>query len=166
MDFIRHTIYWIKGELFEASLISIFGIATLLAGLLFWRLGTSPNAKALFWPFLITGVIYTAIGVSMIFSNQRRQPQFEQSYRQDQAAFVKAEKKRVEDFQYGYTVSKIVATVFFAATLLIFWSTKNPTWQGIGIGLSLFALAGLVVDYFSQERADIYYKAIVQALRG
>jgi hypothetical protein len=38
--------------------------------------------------------------------------------------------------------------------------------MGVGIALSYFALAGLVVDYFSQERADIYYNAIIKTLNS
>ncbi|MNY54849.1 hypothetical protein D3C86_1907700 [compost metagenome] len=100
----------------------------------------------------------------MRISNPKRMTLYQHEYKVKQKAFIQAEKKRVEDFQYGYTISKVVASLFFPATLLIFWLTRNPTWQGIGIGLAYFALAGLVVDYFSQERADIYYKAIQQAL--
>lgn len=37
--------------------------------------------------------------------------------------------------------------------------------MGIGIALTYFALAGLVIDYFSQERADIYYKAILETIQ-
>lgn len=65
-----------------------------------------------------------------------------------------------------YKISKGVATITFIATVLIFWLSKSPTWQGIGIGLSLFGLAGLVVDYFSQHRSLEYYHAILTALNG
>ncbi|MDR6804598.1 hypothetical protein J2Y45_003094 [Dyadobacter sp. BE34] len=164
MDFFQNTINWIKGELFEASLILSFGLVTVLAAFLFWKFGTTPNAKALFFPLLICGLVYTTIGSGMRISNPKRMTKYQHEYKVNRAAFIQAEKKRVEDFQYGYTISKIVASLFFPMTVLIFWLTKNPTWQGIGIGLAYFALSGLVIDYFSQERADIYYKAIRQAL--
>lgn len=164
MEFIQHTIYWIKGELFEAKLILAFGLFTIIAGFLFWKLGATPNAKALFLPLIVVGVVYSSIGGGMLYANPRRMIELPQAYKQDKAAFVKSEQKRVDDFQYGYKVSKIVATLFFLLTLVIFWSTKNPTWMGIGIALSYFALAGLLVDYFSQERADNYYQAILAAL--
>lgn len=165
MELIQHTMHWIKGELFEAKLIVVFAILTILAGFLFWKIGTTPNAKALFIPLLVVGAIYASIGGGMLYSNPKRMVELPQSYQQNKVEFVKSEKQRVDDFQYGYKVSKIVATVFFLATLLIFWITKNPTWMGIGIALTYFALAGLVVDYFSQERADIYYKAILEAIQ-
>lgn len=164
MEFIQHTIHWIKGELFEAKLIFAFGFASIVAGFLFWKIGSTPNAKALLIPLVVAGAIYSTIGAGMLYSNSKRMKELPQSYQQDKAAFVKSEKKRVDDFQYGYKGSKIVAAVFFVLTLIIFWTTKNPTWMGIGIGLTYFALAGLVVDYFSQERADAYYKTILASL--
>lgn len=165
MNFYSHTSAWIKGELFEAALILSFGIATMLTAYLFWKVGTTPSSKALLLPLVITGIIYATIGGGMVVSNNKRTKEFEQTFQQDNKAFIQSEKVRVEGFQYGYVISKIVATLFFAATLLIFWTTKNSTWQGIGIGLTLFGLAGLVVDYFSQERANIYYKTILEALK-
>lgn len=165
MNFYNHTTAWIKGELFEAVFILSFAVATLLAGYLFWRIGTTPSSKALLAPFVIIGIIYAMIGGGMLVSNHKRTKEFASSFQQDNKAFIQSEKARVEGFQYGYLVSKIVATVFFAGTLLIFWATKNPTWQGIGIGFALFAWAGLVIDYFSQERATVYYTEILDALK-
>lgn len=164
MELFQNTINWIKGELLEATLIVSFGVFTVVAAFLFWKSGTTPNSKALFFPLVISGLIYIAIGTGMLLSNRQRLPAYQQKYREDKRTFLQNEKKRVEDFQFGYTISKLVASVFFPATLLIFWLTKNPTWQGIGIGLAYFAIAGLVVDYFSQERADIYYATLLKAV--
>lgn len=162
MDFFTHTTAWVKGEILEALLITAFGLVTLAGGFLFWKLGSVPAAKALLLPLIVTGLIYSAIGISMYISNQKRLTEYEQNYKLDSLSFIKAEKQRVENFQYMYVISKVVATVFFAVTLLLFWFTKNPGLHALGIGLTLFALTGLVVDYFSQERAEIYYQAILK----
>ena len=162
MDFFTHTTAWIKGEILEALLITAFGLVTFAGGFLFWKLGSVPAAKALLLPLIVTGLIYSAIGISMYISNQKRLTEYEQNYKLDSLSFIKAEKQRVENFQYMYVISKVVATVFFAVTLLLFWFTKNPGLHALGIGLTLFALTGLVVDYFSQERAEIYYQAILK----
>jgi hypothetical protein len=164
MDFFENTLHWIKAELFEAWFILVFGVITSLGGFLFWKIGTTPGSQSLLWPLVLSGLIYAGIGTGMLVSNQKRLAVFPPLYEQNKSAFVKAEKARVEAFQYGYLVSKIVASVFFAATLFIFWTTKNSVWQGIGIGLSYFAIAGLVIDYFSQERADFYYHTILKYL--
>ncbi|HEY8934222.1 MAG TPA: hypothetical protein VIM65_03345, partial [Cyclobacteriaceae bacterium] len=89
---------------------------------------------------------------------------YQLNYDKNKLVFIQAEKERVESFQYMYTISKIVATIFFTCTLIIFWLSENPTLRGWGIGLAIFAISGLVVDYFSQERAENYYQAIVEAL--
>lgn len=164
MELIQHTVTWIKGELFEARIIVAFGLFSMIAGGLFGKVGTTPNARALLIPLMVVGAIYTAIGAGMLYNNPKRMITLPQSYVQDKAAFARSEKQRVDDFQYGYKVSKIVATVFFLLTLILFWTTKNPTWMGMGIGLTYFGLAGLIIDYFSQERADVYYTAILKAL--
>lgn len=165
MDFFNHTITWIKGEILEAIFITAFGLLTIAVGFFFWKLGAIPSAKALLMPLVVTGVIYSVIGISMYVSNQKRLTDMELSYKLDNAAFISAEKQRVESFKYMYVISKVVATVFFAATLLLFWFTKGPGLHALGIGLSLFALSGLVVDYFSKERADIYYRAILEIIK-
>ncbi len=165
-NFYSHTETWLKGELLEGALVLGFGLATMLAGILFWRLGTMPSAKALLWPLVVGGAIYASVGLSLRLTNQKRLAQYEQMYQQDEEAFVRAEQARVASFQYQYVVSKAVASVCFALTLLIFWLTPSPLWQGIGIGLGYFGLVGLVVDYFSQNRAQIYYEAILQTLNG
>jgi hypothetical protein len=165
MNFFSSTSAWIKGEIFEGILILLFGITIILSGFLFWKFGTTANAKALVMPLILAGIVYAALGGSMYVSNQKRMPAYQQKFGQNQLEFIQSEKKRVEDFQYMYTISKMVATVFFLVTLLIFWLSKNPTWQGWGIGITIFAISGLVVDYFSQERSAIYYKTILEALK-
>ncbi|HEX8018771.1 hypothetical protein [Mucilaginibacter sp.] len=165
MSFFNSTSAWIKGEIFEGVLILVFGASIIFLGLMFWKFGGTPNARALIFPLIIVGFVYSALGGSMYVSNQTRLPVFQQKFSQNQSEFIQSEKKRVEAFQYMYTISKVVATVCFSLTLLIFWLSKSALWQGWSIGLALFAISGLVVDYFSKERAEIYYKVILEVLK-
>lgn len=164
MNFYQHTFNWIKGELFEAKLILTFSLILITIGFLFLKIGGTSNAKALFLPLIVSSIIFGSVGSSMYFSNQKRLNEFEQEYKLDNLTFIKKEKERVESFQYQYTISKIVATVCFLITLFIFWTTKNSTWQGIGLGLTIFGLIGLMIDYFSEERAALYYKQIIEII--
>ncbi len=166
MDFFNHTIVWVKGEILEALLIIAYGLLTILSGFLFWKIGTIPAAKAMLLPLVVVGIIYSAIGVSMYTSNYKRLNNYEIGYKEDNSHFIKAEKQRIESFQYMYVISKVIATVSFVGTLLLFWFTKNPNLHTLGIGLTLFGLSGLVIDYFSQERADIYYKVILETMQN
>ncbi|MDJ0766400.1 MAG: hypothetical protein QNJ97_25725 [Myxococcota bacterium] len=49
MNFIQHSINWSKGKIFEATVIEVFGLLTVVAGFLFWKLGSTPGAKAPEW---------------------------------------------------------------------------------------------------------------------
>lgn len=164
MEFINHTITWSKGEIFEGVIIAVFGILTIVLGVIFWKFGGTPNAKALLIPLIMVGLIFTGSGISMIIFNQKRIVKFEQTFQKDPETFVQQEKQRVEDFQYLYTITKVLATIFFALALIFFWFTKNHHLQAIGIALILFGLSGLVIDYFSEERADTYYEIILKEL--
>lgn len=163
-NIINSTRAWVQGETTEAIIIIAFGVLTIFFGIVVAQFGKVPGAKALFLPLVIVGAAYTLIGSSNLYTNHGRFEGYEREYRENPETFVQKEKARVESFQYMYKISKAVATVFFLATIIIFWSTKNPTWQGIGMGLTLFGLAGLAVDYFSQNRADAYYDVILKTI--
>ena len=165
MEFIVHTLNWTKGEIFEGMIIGISGVVSLVCVWLFWKFGTTPNARALVIPLLIFGLLSTATGMSMIISNQNRLVQYEQSFRQDPAAFAKQEKQRVQGFQWMYTLAQILTTLSFVIAIGLIWFTSNPSAHAVAIALMMFALSLHTIDYFSKERANIYYEAILQELK-
>ncbi|MBW1299030.1 hypothetical protein [Aquimarina litoralis] len=164
MDFFNYTQNWIKGELFEATIISIFSILLIVSGVLFWKFGTTPSSKSLILPLIVVGFIFISAGTSMYFSNKKRLIEYKERYTKNKSEFVMEEKQRVEGFQYMYTVTKVIATLSFIITLIAFWFTKNYTFQGIALGFAILGTSGLVIDYFSEERANTYYKRIELAL--
>ncbi len=160
MDFIQHTINWVKGEIFEATIYGSFGLLTVICSLVLWKFGETPNSKALIIPLAIVGVFFLATAIGNISSNNKRLQQYTEAYSKDKIEFVKTEKKRVEDFQYLYKMTIIIALVCFAAAICFFLFTNNHILKAIGITLIIFGLNGLIIDYFSKERADIYYNLI------
>ncbi len=166
MDFIHHTTNWIKGEIFEATIFGSFGLLTIICSLLFWKFGETPNSKALIIPLIIVGLFFLGTAFSGISSNKKKIPQYTEAYKQDKSAFVKSEKARVEGFQYLYTMTIIIASVCFVLAICAFVFTHNATLRGIGIALAIFGITGLIIDYFSKERADNYYKEIATEIKS
>jgi uncharacterized membrane protein len=160
MDFIQHTTNWIKGEIFEATIYGSFGLLAMIFSLLFWKFGETPNSKAVIIPFAIVGLFFLVTAVSGISSNNKRLTQYPKAFQENKAEFVKSEKKRVEDFQYLYRMTIIIATVCFVISISFFLFTNDHLLKAIGLALIVFGLTGLVIDYFSKERADTYYKVI------
>lgn len=166
MDFIQHTTNWIKGEIFEAIIFGSFGLLTIIGSLMLWKFGDTPNSKALIIPLAVVGVFFLGTAISGITSNNKRLPQYTEAYNNDKSAFIHSEKKRVEDFQYLYKITIIIASVFFALAIIIFIFTSNHILKAVGIALIIFGLTGLIIDYFSKERADKYYKEIMTEIES
>ena len=148
MDFIQHTINWIKGEIFEAIIFGSFGLLTIICSLLFWIFGATLNSKAVIIPFLLVGIFFLITAISGIVSNNKRIKEFTDSYHLNKVEFVLSEKKRVEDFQYLYKMTIIIASVSFAVNLWYFYLSDNYRFRAVGNSLILFGMIGLDIDYF------------------
>jgi hypothetical protein len=166
MEFIQHTTNWVKGEIFEGIIIGSFGLLTIICSLLLWKFGETPNSKALLIPLAIVGIFILAIAIWGIASNNKKLPQYAEAFNKDKTGFVKSEKKRVEDFQYLYKMTIIIASVGFAIAICFFLFTNNHILKAIGLALIILGLTGLIIDYFSKERADTYYKAITTEMES
>jgi hypothetical protein len=164
MDLGRHSISWVRGEIFEMTVLAITGLTVASIGVAFWKLGATPLSKAMLVPLAVVGLFFATLGISGYVVNQRRIPTFERAHREAPAAFARAEKTRVEQFQIGYRVTYVVAPLAFALATGLFWFSLRPYPRAVGIALVIFGLFGLVVDGFSKERADIYYARVVEAL--
>lgn len=160
MDFLHHTINWIKGEIFEATIYGSFGLLTIICSLMFWIFGTTLNSKGVIVPFALVGIFFLFTAISGILTNNKRVREYTNAYHLNKLEFVLSEKKRVEDFQYLYKMTLVIASVSFAVSLSFFYFSDNYLLKAAGLALILFGMTGLVIDYFSKERADTYYEKI------
>lgn len=164
MNILEHSIAWAKGEQFEGMCIALGGVITLVVSFFLWKYGTTPNAKSFVVPSLVLGVLFILMGIAMINSNGKRPAEFQQAYESNGSQFLLDEKQRVEDFQILYPISLAISAICFMITLIAFvWST-NATFHAISIALAVFGVALIIIDYFSKERAAIYYQHILQHL--
>ena len=164
MKVVEYSIQWAKGESFEGMCITIAGLLTLICSLLIWKFGTTLNAKSLLIPAFILGILFSTMGSFMLYSNNKRVIEFKNACQTDSEAFIQNEKKRVEDFQFMYPTSLAISAVCFLITVLAFVYSKSPTFQAIGIALTVFGMSLIIIDYFSKERAQIYYDHILNNL--
>jgi hypothetical protein len=157
---LENTLHWYKGEVFEAKFILLFGVVTIALSLIFRYLGTTPYAKALFIPMLVTGLLFAISAGWGIYSNDKKAAVIEQRSQSDTKEFIASEKKRVEDFQWLYTFSLITSAICFVLALVFLGFTKNIYLHATAIALVWFGIAFMVIDYFSKERATIYYEQL------
>lgn len=165
MEIIDHAIAWCKGEIFEGWLILLSGVVVFILAFLFFKIGSSPNAKAMLFPLLIVGTLFIAMGATMAYSNPKRITELKRAYAENPEAFAQSEKERVEGFQYMYTITLVIASVSFVFALLVFWFSNSPTLKAVAVAVAIFGISGLVIDHFSEERAAIYYQKIEEAIK-
>ena len=156
----QNTINWYNGEIFEGKFILGFGFFLILTALLFYFLGNTPSAKALLIPMLVISIIFSITGANMIRSNGKQKQEIAKKYEQNPKEFVKAEIKRVVDFQYLYPMSITISLACFLIAIALLYFTQNVNLKAIAISLILFGMAFAVIDYFSKERAIIYYEQL------
>ena len=72
MDFYQNTQDWLKGELFEGTILLISGIILLIISLILWKFGSTPNAKALIIPIMVVGLLFILGVGGFMVSNQKR----------------------------------------------------------------------------------------------
>lgn len=158
---IQDTINWYNGEIFEGKFILTFGIVLIIASVLFYFLGNTPAPKALLIPFLVIALFFSVTGASMIISNGKKIGEAKTEVLKGEQQFVSTEIKRVEGFQYLYPMSIAISLFCFIAAAGLLYFVKNIHWQAIAISLILFGTAFAVIDYFSKERATIYYEQLI-----
>lgn len=162
MSFIEHSIRWADGEQLEAALTAMSGVSLASIAVAFWFLGQTPHARAMLIPLLAVGGLLTFAGSFGYASNRDAAARYERAYSKDPVAFLDAEQERVEDFESLYTFTLVLAISCFITAIAMFWLSSNPHVRAVGIALSVVGVAGLVIDNFAKERADIYYEKILE----
>ncbi|MEJ8605611.1 manganese efflux pump [Riemerella anatipestifer] len=166
MDMIQNIINWYNGEIFEGKFILGFGFFLILTALLFYFLGNTPAAKALLIPMLVIGLFFSITGVNMIYSNGKQKQEIVKRYEQNPKEFINTEIKRVNDFQYLYPMSIAISLACFLIAIALLYFTQNIYLKAIAISLILFGMAFAVIDYFSKERATIYYEQLKSSFQN
>lgn len=164
MIFLDHTMEWIRGEIFEAWMLILFGVTLLALAALFWFAARTPPIQTLFWPFAIIGLLWGGAGAFSLYNNTSRLTSYEQTYQTVGAEqFVQIERKRVDGFIWAYKYLLITWSIAIVLGLIAFMVWGGITGRGVGLGLILLGLGGLMVDHTSEQNAHDYDKHVKQA---
>lgn len=163
MELIKHTIQWLKGEIFEGKMILLFGLLLLILTFCFWKFGTTTNAKAIIFPLLLLSLLHIGTGVSMITNNINRQSKYIELHRENVEKFRQDELKRTESFIKLYPMIRYFSIAFIITGILLFTLLPSPTWKSIGLCVIILGFSLIIIDYFSEERALLYHKVLLDS---
>jgi hypothetical protein len=161
---IQHTLNWYNGEIFEAKFILSFGFILVLIAAIFYYMGSTPASKAIVIPFLTLGIVIVLMSGYGIYSNATKMQTLLAQFDKNPIQFQQDEIKRVEDFQYLYPMSIGISLVSFLVALGLLYFVRNIHGQAIAITLIFFGASFAVIDYFSKERASIYFEQLTSGI--
>lgn len=156
MTFFQHTANWIRGEIFEAQMLVLWGVALITMGVFFWKFGFVSTTRSMIAPFLVAGFFWIAGGTYSLINNTHRMPVFQAQYDADSKKFVAQEQQRVADFSKWYRYLLITWSLLIFIGLAVFMLIGGDTWRAAGVGLILFGVSGLMVDHTSEQNALTY----------
>ena len=161
MDILKLANEWAKDEIFSSKFFILFGLVFLAASIGFWQLGKTETARAFIYPTLVAGILVSAVGIGLFFTNKSRLNNFEAAYQADPVAFVKAELNRAEKTvgEFQTVVFKAIPIIIAIAALLIIFVDK-PIWRAISITTIAMMAVILLVDSNSSTRIDDYRKQL------
>ena len=165
MEFIEHAVAWCRGEIFEGRMLALFGASVVALALAFWKLGSTPSARAMFLPLLCVGLVALAVGISMNFNNQARIPAYRAAYAEDATGFVESELQRTEAFIRWYPYTMYTFSLVILVGCAIFLWKPTPLGRAIGLATIIMGLSVLFLDHFSEERAERYHSKILEEVQ-
>lgn len=160
MSFLEHTLNWVKGEIFEASMLALWGTALVVMAAFFWKFGHIATARTLIIPFLVVGLFWGIAGGIGLYVNTQRLDRYSQEYEKSPGDFVSRERKRVDGFIWWYRYLLVGWSLLILAGLIIFMVWGGNSGRAVGLGLVLFGISGLLVDHTSEQNAHRYDAAI------
>lgn len=156
MSFIEHTIAWCQGEILEGKIIVIYALTLMILSIFILPMTHLSNSKFLIIPLLLSALIFLMVGGSLIFKNPQRIKVYQQSFLENPIEFIKSEKKRTDEFMRWYPKTAWALIIISALALFTWIFVESVSIHYLCFVILLFCFSGLVIDYFSKARAQVY----------
>ena len=162
MEFLKIAIDWAKDEVFSSRFFILFGILFVLTTVGFWQLGKTEVAKAYIFPTLVAGILLSAVGFGIFFTNKSRVNSFVNDYNKDASAFVKSEIIRTKKSmgEYKTIVFKVIPIITIVCALLIIFFDK-PIWRAISTTTIAMMIVIILIDNNANARILKYHNALI-----
>ncbi|PCE63784.1 hypothetical protein [Sediminicola luteus] len=165
MEFIQHSLNWVKGEITEAWIMAFFGALLICCSALLWRYGQTPYTKALVIPLLLVGLLPCLMGIYGALNNQKNIANYEKRWQDNKQQFVLEERERVQGFDEIFKYSYPAAFLLTIGGAILFFVLGTANGKAISLALMILGVMAYLIDYFAAERAAIYLEHIHSALQ-
>jgi hypothetical protein len=161
IDLLRAIEGYFQGEKIEALVFILpIGLLSLVFGVWLLADGVSSFTRGVAIPFLVMGLVMTAVGGVVGLRAPSQVAQLQQGLQTEPQPTKVAETARMEKVNKAWSMYLVLWTLMGALGIGLRFATSGDFSHGLGIALVLFSGVGLMVDGFAERRAHAYAEVL------
>jgi hypothetical protein len=161
MDFIHHTIQWVKGEVLQGRIMLGIGILSIV-GFLYFANFQQSFYKGMILPFVLLLLVLLGYGGFQVFMRPKHIEKVQQEIQINPENAHKIEFEKAQKDDKAYARLKPIWAVLFIVSLVLFFVLKNEFGKGMSFGFVIWFLVAFIFDSFLHHRLKIYLTALQQ----
>jgi len=148
---------YFNGEKAESYIFIIIGVVALAMALYFFV-----GLKTSFWkgvaiPFFIVACLEFIVGYTIVTRSPKDIQRVEHFVQAEPQLVISQEIPRMEKVMQNFVLFRYVEIIFIIIGIGLMYSSTNDTfWRGIGLGLFIQASIVLSLDFFAERRGHVY----------
>jgi len=148
---------YFTGEKLESLMFLGLGLIGLAAALFFLFLLKTSFWKGMAIPFLLVSILEVIVGLTIIIRSPKDSIRVEQYVAVQPEMIQTAEIPRMEKVMQNFRIYRYVEIALIISGIILMYGFKeNLLWNGIGVGLFIQSGVVLVLDFFAEQRGEIY----------
>jgi uncharacterized membrane protein YfcA len=156
-SFIRQ---YFAGEKSEAALILLAAVVCLVVAAWLWFSIREPFARGLAGALMLTAALGLGVGGTVYLRSDRQAQELVELQAADPARFASEEGSRMRKVMAGFGQYRLGYAAAVVLALVLVFGLGSGVAQGAAVGLLVLAALGFTIDYFAEERAEIYVEQV------
>jgi hypothetical protein len=141
----------------ESLVFIAAGVIALALALWAWRVKRTPFWRGAAWPLALIAAIQLVVGGTIFQRSRQDLARVQQIVAQDKARIVGEEVPRMQTVMKSFALYRWIEIALLAAGLaLLALAARSSLWQGVGAGLAVQASLMLLLDFFAEQRGQVY----------
>lgn len=148
---------YFNAEHAESLVFIAAGVIALALALWAWRVKRTPFWRGAAWPLALIAAIQLVVGGTIFQRSPQDLARVQQIVAQDKARIVGEEIPRMQTVMKSFALYRWIEIALLAAGLaLLALAARSSLWQGVGAGLVVQAGLMLLLDFFAEQRGQVY----------
>ena len=148
---------YFNNEKAESYLFILIGVIVILMALYFLFVLKTSFWKGMAMPFLLVASLEIIVGYTIVTRSPKDLIRVEEFVKNQPQKIITSEIPRMEKVMNNFIIYRYVEIILvILGIVLMYSSTKDTFWRGIGLGLFSQSSIVLCLDFFAERRGHIY----------